>query len=97
MNPNLTKRQLEALILIVKGYQNKECADVMGISMKTFEKHRAILFLKMRTAASPLILARAAMRLKLLTFEEFMACTTGENYLRYDPGGFKVRNQLATI
>jgi len=36
----LTARELEVLKIITEGYTNKEIADIVGISIKTVEKHR---------------------------------------------------------
>lgn len=44
----LTSRESEVLQLIAEGYANKQIADVLGISMKTVEKHRQQLMDKLR-------------------------------------------------
>ena len=36
----LTKRQISVLSLVVKGFKNKEIAELLSISIKTVEKHR---------------------------------------------------------
>jgi DNA-binding NarL/FixJ family response regulator len=36
----ITSREGEVLQLVAEGYQNKEMANLMGISIKTVEKHR---------------------------------------------------------
>ena len=44
---NLTPREREVLKLIGEGYRNKEIADLLVISPKTVEKHRANLMVKL--------------------------------------------------
>jgi DNA-binding NarL/FixJ family response regulator len=44
---NLTPREREVLKLIAEGYRNKEIADLLVISPKTVEKHRANLMIKL--------------------------------------------------
>ena len=44
---NLTAREREVLKLIGEGYRNKEIADLLVISPKTIEKHRANLMIKL--------------------------------------------------
>ncbi len=44
---NLTIREREVLKLIAEGYRNKEIADLLVISPKTVEKHRANLMTKL--------------------------------------------------
>ena len=44
---NLTTREREVLKLIAEGYRNKEIADLLVISPKTVEKHRANLMVKL--------------------------------------------------
>lgn len=48
----LSAREREALALILEGKMNKVIADIMGITMRTVEVHRASIFSKMgvRTA-----------------------------------------------
>ena len=38
--PDLTAREMEVLQLVAEGKANKESADILGISIKTVEKHR---------------------------------------------------------
>jgi DNA-binding NarL/FixJ family response regulator len=44
---NLTSRECEVLQLIAEGQANKEVADELGISIKTVEKHRQNLMVKL--------------------------------------------------
>ena len=37
---SLTSREAEVLQLVAEGYPNKQIADILGISIKTVEKHR---------------------------------------------------------
>jgi len=43
----LTQREKEVLKLVGEGYQNKEIADFLFISVKTVEKHRANIMEKL--------------------------------------------------
>jgi DNA-binding NarL/FixJ family response regulator len=43
----LTSRETEALQLIAEGKPNKEIASMLGISIKTVEKHREHLMVKL--------------------------------------------------
>jgi len=43
----LTARETEVLKLIAEGYKNKQIADLLGISVKTVERHRANLMKKL--------------------------------------------------
>jgi DNA-binding NarL/FixJ family response regulator len=44
---SLTQREIEVLKLIAEGYPNKKIAEVLTISPKTVEKHRASLMTKL--------------------------------------------------
>lgn len=58
----LTKRELEVLKLVVKGLQNKEIAESLGISHRTVESHRSQAMQRVgaRTTAELVRLAIAA-------------------------------------
>jgi two-component system response regulator NreC len=43
----LTSRETEVLKLIAEGYKNRQIADLLGISVKTVERHRANLMKKL--------------------------------------------------
>jgi DNA-binding NarL/FixJ family response regulator len=43
----LTARETDVLKLIAEGYKNKQIADLLGISVKTVERHRANLMKKL--------------------------------------------------
>jgi DNA-binding NarL/FixJ family response regulator len=43
----LTTRETEVLKLIAEGYKNRQIADLLGISVKTVERHRANLMKKL--------------------------------------------------
>ena len=47
----LTQREREVLDLIIAGKLNKQIADVLGISIKTVEVHRARVMEKMRASS----------------------------------------------
>jgi len=44
---NITQREKDVLKLIGEGYRNKEIADILNISVKTVEKHRANIMKKL--------------------------------------------------
>jgi FixJ family two-component response regulator len=41
--PSLTRRQREVCALLLLGYSNKRVAQVLGISHRTIENHRAAI------------------------------------------------------
>ena len=45
----LTKRELNVLDFIARGYTNKECAEALSVSPRTIETHRANLSTKLGT------------------------------------------------
>ncbi|WP_172193735.1 response regulator [Saccharibacillus qingshengii] len=63
----LSKRELEILPLIAKGYGNKEVAEKLFISVKTVEAHKAKIMEKLQLKNRP-ELVEYAMRKKLLEF-----------------------------
>lgn len=64
--PEMSRRQLEILNLVAKGFSNKEIADVLGVSLETVKDHIKKILLKMgadsRTEAASL-----AVNLQLVT------------------------------
>ncbi|MBT2289334.1 response regulator transcription factor [Paenibacillus albidus] len=63
----LSKRELEILPLIAKGYGNKEIAEKLFISVKTVEAHKSKIMEKLNLASRP-ELVEYALRKKLLDF-----------------------------
>lgn len=63
----LTKRELEILPLVAKGYGNKEIAEMLYISVKTVEAHKAKLMEKLHLKSRP-ELVEFALKKKLLDF-----------------------------
>ncbi len=55
----VTRREREVLKLIAEGYLNKEIADLLNISVKTVEKHRANLMNKLDLHNAPALTAFA--------------------------------------
>ena len=55
--PYLTKKELAITLLICKGYQNKEIAEKMQLSIRTIEGQREIIYqkLKVRNTASLIV------------------------------------------
>lgn len=47
--PHITERQRQVLVLIAKEHPNKQIADMLGISVKTAEKHRQLLLRNFET------------------------------------------------
>jgi DNA-binding NarL/FixJ family response regulator len=56
---SLTPREKEVLKLIAESYQNKEIAQILGISVKTVEKHRGNLIEKLDLHSSTALTAFA--------------------------------------
>jgi DNA-binding NarL/FixJ family response regulator len=56
---SLTPREKEILKLIAESYQNKEIAQILGISVKTVEKHRGNLIEKLDLHSSTALTAYA--------------------------------------
>jgi DNA-binding NarL/FixJ family response regulator len=56
---SLTPREKEVLKLIAESYQNKEIAQILGISVKTVEKHRGNLIEKLDLHSSAALTAFA--------------------------------------
>ena len=44
----LTKRQISVLRLVIQGLKNKEIAELLSISIKTVEKHRKDIMLRLK-------------------------------------------------
>lgn len=65
----LTTRETEVLKLIAEGYKNKQIADLLGISAKTVERHRANLMKKL-DLHSAAALASFALEKGLICFEQ---------------------------
>ncbi|AQQ51937.1 response regulator transcription factor [Planococcus lenghuensis] len=63
----LSKRELEILPLIAKGYGNKEIAEKLFISVKTVEAHKAKIMEKLNLKSRP-ELVEYALKKKLLNF-----------------------------
>ncbi|UQZ36695.1 DNA-binding response regulator [Paenibacillus sp. PK3_47] len=63
----LSKRELEILPLIAKGYGNKEIAEKLFISVKTVEAHKAKIMEKLNLKSRP-ELVEYALRKKMLDF-----------------------------
>lgn len=49
----LTQREREVLKLIAEGYKNKQIAELLGISVKTVERHRSNLMKKLDLHSGP--------------------------------------------
>lgn len=63
----LSKRELEVLPLIAKGYGNKDIAEKLFISVKTVEAHRTHIMQKLELKSKP-ELVEYALKKKLLDF-----------------------------
>ncbi len=63
----LSKREIEILPLVAKGYGNKEIAEMLYISVKTVEAHKAKLMDKLQLKNRP-ELVEYALRKKFLNF-----------------------------
>ncbi len=63
----LTKRELEVLPLVAKGYGNKEISEILYISVKTVEAHKTKIMDKLELSNRP-ELVEYAMKKKLIDF-----------------------------
>ncbi|KIH71694.1 response regulator [Salinicoccus roseus] len=63
----LTKRELEILPLVAKGYGNKDIAEMLFVSVKTVEAHKARIMEKLNLSTRP-ELVEYAMKKKLIDF-----------------------------
>ena len=63
----LSQRELEILPLAAKGYGNKEIAEMLFISIKTVEAHKANIMAKLNLKSRP-ELVEYALKKKLLNF-----------------------------
>lgn len=63
----LSKREIEVLPLVAKGYGNKEIAEKLYISVKTVEAHKAKLMEKLNLKSKP-ALVEYALKKKFLNF-----------------------------
>lgn len=63
----LSKREIEVLPLIAKGYGNKEIAEKLYISVKTVEAHKSKIMEKLQLKGRP-ELVQYALKKKLLNF-----------------------------
>ncbi len=50
---DFTKRELEILVLLVKGFTNLAISEQLSISIRTVEKHRSHIYLKAGTSNTP--------------------------------------------
>ncbi|CAM3653503.1 MULTISPECIES: response regulator transcription factor [Paenibacillus] len=64
---SLSQRELEILPLIAKGYGNKEIAEMLYVSVKTVEAHKAKIMEKLNLKSRPQ-LVEYALKKKLLDF-----------------------------
>lgn len=63
----LSQRELEVLPLAAKGYGNKEIAEMLHISVKTVEAHKANIMTKLNLKSRPELI-EYALKKKLLNF-----------------------------
>ena len=63
----LSKRELEILPLIAKGYGNKDIAEKLFVSVKTVEAHKTHIMTKLNLKSKP-ELVEYALKKKLLEF-----------------------------
>lgn len=63
----LSKREIEVLPLVAKGYGNKEIGEMLHISVKTVEAHKANIMEKLNLKSKP-ELVEYALKKKLLNF-----------------------------
>ncbi len=67
--PSLTERERQVLKLLVDGYANEEVSQILGLSRRTVEAHRARIMLKLNMHDLP-ALVKYAIKSNLTTAEE---------------------------
>lgn len=67
--PSLTERERQVLKLLVDGYANEEVSQILGLSRRTVEAHRARIMLKLNMHDLP-ALVKYAIKSGLTTAEE---------------------------
>lgn len=65
----LTLREREILQLIVEGYSNRDMAELLSLSIKTIEKHRASLVEKLGVRDMPSLM-QVALRMGLISLDD---------------------------
>jgi DNA-binding CsgD family transcriptional regulator len=74
MVKTLTSREMNVLKLAAAGKHNREIAEILGISVRTVEAHRARGMMKLDLTSSA-DLVRYALRTNLISATLVMACT----------------------
>lgn len=69
LHDQLSSREAEILQLIIEGRTNRDVANVLNISMKTVEKHRATLMKKLNVRSLPALIL-TALKHRLIFLEE---------------------------
>ena len=59
---DLTKRELEVLQCLAKGFNNKDIAHALGVSIKTIDSHRTSLLRKMNVNSTAALLVQSMRR-----------------------------------
>jgi len=81
---SITPREVEVITLICQGHQNKDVAQMLGMSIKTVEKHRQSVYYKWHVDCVPALI-RVALREKVLDLGVFFESRVGENCVHTRP------------
>jgi hypothetical protein len=76
-NTYLSEREMEVLQLLCSGYANKQVAGALLISIKTVEKHRSRLNMKLGVNCM-IGMLRVALRNNLVSYLDWLGGTIGE-------------------
>lgn len=68
-HPTLTDRERQVLKLLVDGYSNEESSQILGLSRRTVEAHRARIMLKLNIHDLP-ALVKYSIRIGLTTVND---------------------------
>ena len=78
---NLTAREQDILECVARGFSNKEIAQMLGISLRTVNKHAGMLFLKLGLNADSTISALVTATLAYCLFNRLLISTDESNAL----------------
>ncbi len=84
----LTSRETEVMFLLCHGHSNKECAELMGCSIKTVEKHRNAIYYKWGVNNITAMI-RVALRDHHMALDFFLDSSIGENCRHLPPQSYK--------
>jgi DNA-binding CsgD family transcriptional regulator len=92
----LTTREDEAFRLLVQGHSNRQTAELMGVSIKTVEKHRLAIYYKWGVD-SLAAMTRVALRQKIITLEQLLASEVGEHVKHQPPPHLESKEHIQRL